>query len=100
MALANGPNTGLGSIMVFHRVFDPCSCRPGFHRLKELWTALQDWQGNLRPFIYDDSQMVLAIPIWHKCAARLHLAALAAFARSFRDPSSFCLADILISLVF
>lgn len=30
---------------------------------------LQDWQGNLRPFIYDDSQMVLAIPIWHKCAS-------------------------------
>jgi hypothetical protein len=29
----------------------------------------KDWQGNLRPFIYDDSQMVLAIPIWHRIAA-------------------------------
>ncbi|CAL1162940.1 unnamed protein product [Cladocopium goreaui] len=27
---------------------------------------IEDWQGNLRPFIYDDSQMVLAIPIWHR----------------------------------
>lgn len=31
----------------------------------------KDWQGNLRPFIYDDSQMVLAIPIWHRIAAGL-----------------------------
>ena len=27
----------------------------------------QDWQGNLQPYIYDDSQMVLAIPFWHRC---------------------------------
>ncbi|CAJ1401310.1 unnamed protein product [Effrenium voratum] len=28
---------------------------------------IEDWQGNLQPYIYDDSQMVLAIPFWHRC---------------------------------
>eukprot|EP00440_Ansanella_granifera_P074414 gb/GFBE01080753.1/.p1 GENE.gb/GFBE01080753.1/~~gb/GFBE01080753.1/.p1 ORF type:complete len:200 (+),score=49.73 gb/GFBE01080753.1/:1-600(+) len=28
---------------------------------------IEDWQGNLRPYIYDDGQLVLAIPFWHKC---------------------------------
>ncbi|CAE7374759.1 unnamed protein product [Symbiodinium pilosum] len=27
---------------------------------------IEDWQGTLRPYIYDDSQLVLAIPFWHR----------------------------------
>lgn len=27
---------------------------------------LEDWQGNLQPYIYDDSQMVIAPPIWYR----------------------------------
>eukprot|EP00439_Symbiodinium_sp_Y106_P018822 s737_g2.t1 len=27
---------------------------------------IEDWQGALRPYIYDDSQLVLAIPFWHR----------------------------------
>mmetsp|Transcript_77143 Transcript_77143/g.136128 ORF Transcript_77143/g.136128 Transcript_77143/m.136128 type:complete len:199 (-) Transcript_77143:86-682(-) len=27
---------------------------------------IEDWQGNLQPHIYDDGQLVLAIPFWHK----------------------------------
>lgn len=28
---------------------------------------IEDWNGNLRPYIYDDSQLVLSIPIWQRC---------------------------------
>eukprot|EP00929_Paragymnodinium_shiwhaense_P116012 TRINITY_DN85247_c0_g1_i1.p1 TRINITY_DN85247_c0_g1~~TRINITY_DN85247_c0_g1_i1.p1 ORF type:complete len:207 (+),score=40.14 TRINITY_DN85247_c0_g1_i1:172-792(+) len=28
---------------------------------------IEDMNGNLRPYVYDDSQLVLAIPIWQKC---------------------------------
>eukprot|EP00747_Dinoflagellata_sp_TGD_P167685 gnl/TRDRNA2_/TRDRNA2_192522_c0_seq1.p1 gnl/TRDRNA2_/TRDRNA2_192522_c0~~gnl/TRDRNA2_/TRDRNA2_192522_c0_seq1.p1 ORF type:complete len:219 (-),score=50.15 gnl/TRDRNA2_/TRDRNA2_192522_c0_seq1:152-748(-) len=28
---------------------------------------IEDINGNLRPYVYDDSQLVLAIPIWQKC---------------------------------
>merc|ERR1719356_2374887 len=28
---------------------------------------IEDINGNLRPYVYDDGQLVLAIPIWQKC---------------------------------
>jgi hypothetical protein len=28
---------------------------------------IEDYRGNLRPYVYDDGQLVLAIPIWQRC---------------------------------
>mmetsp|Transcript_108054 Transcript_108054/g.304394 ORF Transcript_108054/g.304394 Transcript_108054/m.304394 type:complete len:199 (-) Transcript_108054:150-746(-) len=28
---------------------------------------IEDLNGNLRPYVYDDSQLVIAIPIWQRC---------------------------------
>merc|ERR1719356_2270712 len=28
---------------------------------------IEDMRGNLRPYVYDDGQLVLAIPIWQRC---------------------------------